>query len=325
MSKMNVPEQLAEEIRHGHRFLITSHLNPDGDAIGSEVGLSRILRTLGKGAKIWNRDPTPPLFRPLPGSDHIHVGTEPPAGYPEAFDRIVVLECPEIDRCGLENLDSLPVLNIDHHLGNDHYGKVNWVDSAAPAVGEMILRLAKSLRAELDEETATALLLTIVSDTGGFRFSNSTPAAFEAAAELVRLGGRPEWIAQWLYESRSLASLRLLEQMLPTLQVAPEDPRIATALLTTEMFEQAGASSVDTEGLVDYPRSVAGVEVAGLLRQTDASRWKISLRSRGAVDVQKLALRHEGGGHRNAAGCYMEGAGEEVRRRLVEEIRELLR
>ena len=147
MGGMKAPEDLLRRIRQGNRFLLTSHINPDGDAIGSELGLARLLRGLGKGAVVWNRDPTPTVYRPLPGSDRIHVGEEPPAGFPDVFDAIIVLECPSPDRTGLEqHLGAKPIINIDHHLGNQCYGAVNWVDSAAPAVGEMVFRLAQGLK-----------------------------------------------------------------------------------------------------------------------------------------------------------------------------------
>src|SRR4051794_30611059 len=149
MGGMKAPEDLLRRIRQGNRFLLASHVNPDGDAIGSELGLARILRQLGKGAVVWNRDETPTVYRPLPGSDRIHAGALPPAGFPEKFDGVIVLECPSLDRTGNEealNGAGLPLINIDHHLGNKHYGVVNWVDSAAPAVGEMVFRLAQGLK-----------------------------------------------------------------------------------------------------------------------------------------------------------------------------------
>ena len=318
MAGMKAPEDLLRKIRQGNRFLLTSHINPDGDAIGSELGLARLLRRLGKGAVVWNRDQTPTIYRPLPGSERIHSGEEPPAGFPDVFDAIIVLECPSPDRTGLEkHLGAKPIINIDHHLGNQHYGAINWVDSAAPAVGEMIYRLAQGLKLALEPETASCLYLTLVTDTGGFRFSNATPAAFEAAASLVRDGAQPEQVSQWLYESQPLAVVRLVGEMLQTLQVH-EGGRIATARLTQEMFERVGAEPGDSEGLIDYPRSVAGVDAVALIRQREDGTHKVSLRSRGEVDVEKIARHHGGGGHRNAAGFALEGDGEEIRQRVVE-------
>ncbi|HEX7186319.1 MAG TPA: bifunctional oligoribonuclease/PAP phosphatase NrnA [Thermoanaerobaculia bacterium] len=314
---MKAPEDLLRRIRQGNRFLLTSHINPDGDAIGSELGLARLLRRMGKGAVVWNRDETPTIYRPLPGSDRVHNGAEPPAGFPDLFDAIIVLECPSPDRTGIEqHLSARPVINIDHHLGNQHYGDVNWVDTAAPAVGEMVYRLAQGLKLALEPETASCLYLTLVTDTGGFRFSNATAVAFEAAASLVRDGAHPEQVSQWLYESQPLPVVRLVGEMLQTLQVH-EGGRIATARLLPEMFERVGASPGDSEGLIDYPRSIAGVDAVALIRQREDGTHKVSLRSRGEVDVEKIARHHGGGGHRNAAGFVMEGDGEQVRQQVV--------
>ncbi len=324
MSTTKAPEELLKQLRAGHRFLLISHMNPDGDAIGSSLGLARVLRSLGKGAVIWNHDEVPKLYRPLSGSNRIHTGPEPPAGYPETFDAVIALECPSLDRTGVESLlGELPVLNIDHHLGNEHYGKVNWVDTAAPSLGEMIYRIARGLMVEIDEQTATALYLTIVTDTGGFRFSNSTPAAFEAAGSLVAEGAKPEQVAQWLYESQPESAIRLLSEMLPSLEI--HDGRIATAIITTEMFAKVKATTGDTEGLIDYPRSISGVEGAAIIRQISDEHYKVSLRSRGEVDVEKIARRNGGGGHRNAAGFKAEGPLKDLRARVVRELQEALR
>lgn len=320
MGGMKAPEDLLRRIRQGNRFLLTSHLNPDGDAIGSELGLARILRGLGKGAVVWNHDATPTVYRPLPGSERIHVGEEPPAGFPDMFDAIIVMECPSPDRTGLEKLlPERPVINIDHHLGNQCYGAVNWVDSAAPAVGEMVFRLAQGLKVSLEPEVAACLYLTLVTDTGGFRFSNATPAAFEAAAALVREGAHPEQVSQWLYESQPLGSVRLLGEMLQSLDLH-EGGRVATGRLTRAMFEKAGASPGDSEGLIDSIRSIAGVDAVALIREKEDGAQKISLRSRGEVDVEKIARHHGGGGHRNAAGFTLEGDGEEIRRQVAAEL-----
>jgi len=318
------PEPLLQRLRQGARFLITSHINPDGDAIGSQVGLVRVLRGLGKSSVIWNLDRGPALYRPLPGSDRIHTGSEPPAGFPDQYDAAIVLECPTLDRTGLEaRLAELALINIDHHLGNAHYAEINWVDTAAPAVGEMIYRLAQGLKVPLDPDTATALYLTLVTDTGGFRFANATPAAFEAAASLVREGARPERVAEWLYESQPEATVRLLGEMLGSLRIDC-DGKVATALLTSEMFARAAADASNSEGLVDVPRSISGVQAVGLLRQVEPGRFKVSLRSRGEVDVERLARRHGGGGHRNAAGFVLDGSADEVRALVVAALREAL-
>jgi phosphoesterase RecJ-like protein len=311
----SIPESLLQQLRSGQRFLLTSHANPDGDAVGSEIGLARLLGKLGKATAIWNRDPAPRAYSALPGIQRIHVGEEPPPGFPDAFDAVVVLECSSLDRTGLEEpLKALPALNIDHHLGNERYGVVNWVDTKAPAVGAMVYRLAGALRVTVDKETANSLYLTLVTDTGGFRYSNTTAEAFQSAAALVDAGASPETVTRWLFESQPESALRLLGEMLQTLELHL-DGRVATAWLTRDMIERCGARPGDSEGLIDYPRSIAGVDAVALFRQLDNGDFKVSLRSRGHHDVEKMARRFGGGGHQNAAGFSSQVS----RDRLLEE------
>ncbi len=307
MTRESPPEALLKTIRAGDRFLLTSHVNPDGDAIGSELGLARLLRQMGKGATVWNRDPVPKVYEPLAGSDRIHVGDTPPAGFPESYSGVILLECPGPGRCGIyENFAGLEIINIDHHLGNEQYGALNWVDTTAPAVGEMVFRMAQAMNLELDVETANALYLTLVTDTGGFRYSNTTPETFEAAASLMRIGASPVTVSQWLYESQPESAVRLLGAVLDTLELH-HGGRVATAWLTLDMVQQCGASPGDSEGLIDTPRSIAGVEAVAMLREIEGGGFKVSLRSSGATDVEKIARHYGGGGHHNAAGFSHNG------------------
>ena len=317
MPTTKTPEALLQRLRRGRRFVITSHTSPDGDAVGASLGLARLLRALGKAAWVWFHDPLPPLFSGLPGADRVHVGPEVPAGFPGDFDAAIVLECPAPERTGLEgSLCELPLLNIDHHLGNRLYGEINWVDSSAPAVGEMVHRLATELHAPFDRDSADLLYLALASDTGGFRFSNTTISAFEAAAALVRAGASPERVTTWLYESQPVAAVRLLGEMLPSLELH-DGGGIATAVLTREMFARAGAQPGDSEGLIDHPRSIAGVAATALLKELPDGRFKVSMRSRGALDVERVAQGFGGGGHRNAAGCALEGPLAAAKERIV--------
>lgn len=307
MSATKTPDALLKQIRKGNRYLLVSHRNPDGDAVGSSLGMARILRRMGKSATVWSRDPIPGIYRALPGSDRIHIGEAPPTGFPEAYSGAIILECPSLDRTGLtEHLKGLPLLNIDHHLGNALYGKVNWVDTAAPSLGEMLYRLAKDGGVEVDAGTATCLYLTLVTDTGGFRFSNTNVQAFEAAAGLVRDGASPVEVGAWIYESQPVGAVRLLGEMLQTLELH-DGGRIATAQLSRAMFERAGAAPGDSEGLIDHPRSIAGVEAVALFREIDPERHKVSLRSRHGLNIEPVATAHGGGGHPNAAGCELQG------------------
>lgn len=315
-----IPEPLLAALSGARRILLTSHQNPDGDAIGTELGLARILIASGRETAVWNRHATPAAYRALPGAASIHVGAEPPPGFPAAFDLALVLECPTLDRTGLvAELERLPLLNVDHHLGNSNYGVATWVDVEAPAVAVMIAELCRRLQLPIDPLSASCLLVGLTTDTGGFRFSNATPRAHDAAAQLVREGAAPELVSRWVYESQPEGAVRLLGEMLSTLEL-DSGRRVATVVLTREMFRRAGAEEGDSEGLIDVPRAVAGVEAVALLRETAERSWKLSLRSRGAVDVQAIAARHSGGGHRNAAGCRAEGDLGAVRARFVGEL-----
>lgn len=316
-----IPEPLLARLRDGRRFLLVSHANPDGDAIGTGLGLARALRGAGRQAVLWNRDPVPAVYGRLPGASEMHVGEDPPAGFPAAFDFAVVLECPTPDRTGLEaHLAALPQLNIDHHLGNSGYGDAAWVDPQAPAVAVMVAELLRALGVTFDAEAASCLFVGLSTDTGGFRFANATPRAFRAAAELVADGASVERVSQWLYESQPEGTVRLLGSLLDTLERHGADGRVATVRLTREMFARAGAAPGDAEGLIDVPRSIAGVEAVGLLREVGDGVWKVSLRSRGSIDVEAIARARGGGGHRNAAGFRIEGALEATRAAVVAEL-----
>ncbi len=324
MSQVPPPDGLLQALRNGQRFVLTGHRRPDGDSLGSALGLARILRSLGKGAQVWNLDPMPPVYTKLPGSARVHVGEEPPTGFPDNFDYAICCECPTLDRTGIADaLSLLPILNLDHHLGNDLYGEANWVDTGAAALGMMIHRLAEALGVQIDADTATSLYTAVMTDTGGFRFGNTTAEAFDAAAALVREGAQPERVSHWLYESQSEATLRLLGEMLRRLELH-HDGRIATVLLLDEMFERASATAADAEDLVDYPRSIEGVDAVVLLRQQGANSFKGSLRSRGNVDVERIARSYGGGGHKNAAGFEVEGAVDSLRAELVASLGEAL-
>lgn len=322
MTTTKAPEALIQRLRAGNRYLLTSHRNPDGDAIGSALGLAPILRSMGKSAAIWNLDETPEIYRALWGSDRIHHGEEPPAKFPDDFDSVIVLECPSLERTGLaEQLGQLPIVNIDHHLGNEQYGEVNWVDTTAPSLGEMIYRLAQALKVDLTDKVATSLFLTLVTDTGDFRFSNATSEAFEAAAALVRDGAQPTLVSQWIHESQPLATIRLLGEMAQSIQL-DESGRVASALLSQESFDRAQASSSHAEGLIDHPRSIVGVEAVALVKELGPGQAKVSLRSRGAINVEEIARSRGGGGHPNAAGYSTPGVLEDVRAEIVGRLRD---
>lgn len=319
MSRPPAPDAVRERLASARRLLVTSHRNPDGDAVGSSLALARILRSSGREALVWHLDPAPPVYRTLPGADAIHVGADAPDDL-AGFDLGIVLECPTLDRCGIaEHLGGLPLLNVDHHLGNSGYGVATWIRPDAPAVAVLVADLAAALGVALDGDAAACLLVGLATDTGGFRFPNASPEAFRAAAELVESGADVERVSGWLYESQPEGAVRLLGELLATLE-RHEGGAVASVHLTREAFRRAAAAPGDSEGLVDVPRSIAGVEAVVMLRELDSGAWKASLRSRGAVDVESVARAHGGGGHRNAAGCVLEGDLATVETRLVAEV-----
>ncbi len=303
-------------LRRASRVLLTSHAAPDGDALGSELGLAEVARALGIAATIVNRDPHPAPLGFLPGLETIRVQAELPAGFEREFDLAVLLECPGLDRPGLAGLERLPLLNIDHHLENARYAEVNVVDEDAPAVGEMVLAIAEAAGVAVTESMATNLYAALVTDTGDFRYSNATPRAFAAAARLVTAGARPAEIAEALWEHNPERVVRLTAEVLGTLELLAGG-RLAVISCDRAMLERAGARPEDTENLINIPRGIDGVRVAVFFKALKDGAVRVSLRSRGDVDVQGVAKAFGGGGHRNAAGCTIPGTVAEARPRLL--------
>ncbi len=295
-------EQVAARIRAGKNFLVTSHRNPDGDALGSGIGLLRLIRKMGKQARMIVRDGFARPLHNIPGASEVALADVLPSDYPAAYDAVFTMECPEVERTGYPILPG-PVVNIDHHLGNQMYGEINYLDLEAPSVGEMVLQLNRDhLQLPLDAETATALYVSLATDTGFFRYHNTTLRSFQAAEELVRAGVVPGDVSLWINESQSRGAIKLLGLCLTTLELHANG-RIATIELPKRFFDEAGATPEDTEGIVNYGRNIEGVLVSALLKEADGSSTRVSMRAKPGVDVQQVATMFGGGGHKAAAGC----------------------
>ncbi|PYQ52687.1 MAG: hypothetical protein DMF59_03910 [Acidobacteria bacterium] len=319
----NAAKEVADRIRGGRNFLITSHRNPDGDALGSGLGLQRLIRRLGKTAAMQVRDGFNRALYNIPGANEVAITDTLPPDYPKHYDAIFTMECPEVERTGYPVLPG-PVVNIDHHLGNTMYGEINYLDLEAPSVGEMVMQLNRNhLRLPMDAETATAFYVSLASDTGFFRYHNTTLRAFEAAEELVRAGAVPGDISLWINESNSRGSIKLLGLCLSTLEVTP-DGKIATAELPKHFFADAGATPEDTEGIVNYGRSIDGVLVSALLKEVDDKSTRVSMRAKPGVDVQAVASMFGGGGHKAASGCTMPFALAEAKKKLIAILEEIV-
>ncbi len=304
--KSTHPAEAVRRLKEAYRVLITCHRNPDGDALGSELALAEMADRLGVKTVIVNRDQTPANLTNLPGSHQITVADELPGDFPSAYDLVITVECPGLDRTGFEGLTRVPILNIDHHPANPAYGVVNFLDEASPAVGEMVWQMYTEAALLPSTDAATNLFIALSTDTGDFRYSNATSRAFRAAAEMVDAGARPAQVANWVHNHRSLASVRLLGEALQSLKILCGG-KLAVITADRAAFERAGAGPEDTEEIVNIPRSIAGVEAVAYFKQWEDGVVRISLRSRGDVDVRAVAEHFGGGGHTNAAGCAVEG------------------
>ena len=310
------PRDAVDRLKSAYRVLMTCHRSPDGDALGSELGLAELARRLGVTVEILNRDITPGNLTHMPGIENVKIGDRLPDDLGDRYDLAVTVECPGLDRTGFEGLSRLPILNIDHHPDNTAYGVTNFLDAAAPAVGEMVWRMFGEAGIVPSAEAATNLMVALTTDTGDFRFSNATARAFRAAAEMVDAGARPPQIANWIHNNRSLASVRLLGESLRSLRIHCGG-KLALITADQQAFARADAGPEDTEETVNVPRSIAGVEAVAYFKQWEPNLVRVSLRSRGEVDVRAVAETFGGGGHVNAAGCTVEGALHEVEARVA--------
>lgn len=305
-----------ERLSRAHRVLLTGHQRPDGDSLGSELALAELAEMLGVAAVVINHDPAPSTLAELPGVESVFVGHALPVDFPDGFDLVIMLECPDRDRAGFADLDRLPILNIDHHPANTLYGDVNYVDPEAPAVGEMVWRMFGEAGVTASAAAATNTFVALTTDTGDFRYSNATGRAFRAAAEMVDAGASPTAVAAWIHGRRRVAAVALLGEALSTLRL-DADGRIAIIEVDEQAFRRSGAAPEDTEDIINHPRAINGVRAVAFLKQWEPGIVRVSLRSTGSVDVRRVAELFGGGGHSNAAGCTVEGDLASVRDRIV--------
>lgn len=304
--------QVVELIESKHRFAITSHIRPDGDGLGSSLGLYWLLRALGKEADVIIRDPVPHSYQNLPGAEDVRV--TPIIDRP--YDAVFVIECSDITRPGIVDLEKQFVVNIDHHSTSALFGTINWIDSTASAVGEMIYNLCKATGVRVTKEMAECVYTALVTDTGSFHYSNTTERTFKVASELVRAGVKPAKISQAVFASYPWSKIELLSEVLPTVKRDPTG-RVAWMRQTLAMQERAEATEEDGDGFVNYPLSCATVEAVALLKESAPGVYRTSLRSKGDINVARIAEQFGGGGHRNAAGCTLRGDWDEAEKTIV--------
>lgn len=296
-------------IREHGTFLVTSHARPDGDAVGSALATMHWLESMGKQARVCFADPIPRPFASLPGADRIldHLPEE-------TFDVAIVLECDSVQRTGFAHLPARLLVNIDHHQSGANYADVNWIDPESPAVGSMMYDLAVASETPLSPALANCLYTAVLTDTVGFTLPTTTAATFDLARHLLEIGADAGAISDAVYFSQSESKVRLLGAALSHLRV--HGP-VAWSAVTRADMESTGAGVEDSEGIVQHIIAVEGIRAAALLRELPGgTSLRASLRSKGTVNVAKVAESFGGGGHRNASGCTLDGPLEEAARRM---------
>jgi phosphoesterase RecJ-like protein len=312
-------QQIAELIAHNRSFLVLAHEGPDGDAIGSTLGLAQALRENGKDVVAYNVDGLPQSMDFLPGCEALV--SEIPAD--QRFDVAFVLDAGDLGRIGLPAADLCETLvNIDHHPFSD-FGDICYLDTSASATAVLIYRLLKVCDFPVSLATAKSLYLGLLADTGSFRYSSANREAFSVASDLVACGVDPWEVASTLYESYPSERMRLLGYVLPTLEIS-ECGHYASVSMKLQDLSAAGACEEHADGFVNYARAIRGVEVALFFSQVEDRLFKVSFRSRGAVDVGTLARELGGGGHHNAAGARLQGDLAMVKAKVYRHIDQLL-
>lgn len=302
--------------------LVTMHRGPDGDALGSALALAEALREWGKEVVVYSADGVPSGFRFLVGADRV----VRELGITQRFDVSITCDAGDATRLGP---DFPPperrglLVNVDHHPTTPSFGDLNYIDASAAAVGVIVARILDAAGRPITKAIGTGILCSLVTDTGSFRYPNTNGECLRLAARLVELGVDPWEVGRGIYESQTPARIRLLALVLGSLTLSPCG-RFAWVDVTRVMREEAGTDEETEGGFVNQPRSVAGVEVALCFREQEGGMIRVSLRSRGRVDVSAIAIRHGGGGHHNAAGCAVPGPLPEARERLFVAVRAAL-
>jgi bifunctional oligoribonuclease and PAP phosphatase NrnA len=308
-------DRIVDAIQSRQRFVISSHSRPDGDSIGSSMAMAYALRALGKQADVVHADPAPGPLRQFPGVTDIRIASRVEGSY----DGAIIMECGDLARTGVAGLERFFLINIDHHPGNSGYGDLCWFDSSAAACGEMVFDLVKALGAPLTSEIATHVYLAILTDTGSFHYSNISPRTFEICREVLEAGVNPVAVARDVYDSNNMGRLKLFGSVLGAMQIDPSG-RIAIVYLDHEMARAAGGTYEDTEGLINLPLTVKEILAVVFFKQIEGEQYRVSMRSKGDIDIGAIAKEFQGGGHKNAAGCTVSGAIDSLQKTFIQKI-----
>jgi phosphoesterase RecJ-like protein len=307
--------QIVDAIGSRRRFVISSHARPDGDSIGSSVAMAFALKELGKQALVVHKDPAPSPLLSFPGVQDIRIADRVDG----QFDAAIVMECGDLGRTGIEGLDRFFVINIDHHPGNSAYGQINWFDADAAACGEMVFDLVAALGVSLTPEIATHVYLAILTDTGSFHYSSISPRTFDMCRQALEAGVDPVLVARNVYDSNNMGRLKLFGAVLSAMKI-DSTGRIAIVYLDHEMARTSGGTYEDTEGLINLPLTVKEILAVVFFKQIEGDEYRVSLRSKGDIDIGAVAKEFSGGGHRNAAGCTVSGPIDWLQKLFIEKV-----
>jgi phosphoesterase RecJ-like protein len=312
-------QRIVDAIRSRQRFVLSSHARPDGDSIGSQLAMAYALREMGKTFDVVNADPAPGPLMQFPGVPEIRVA---PAVEGD-FEAAIIMECGDLGRTGVSGLERFFVINIDHHPGNTAYGTLNWFDASAAACGEMVFELVRALGVPLTPVIATHIYLAILTDTGSFHFSNISPRTFDICRECLEAGVDPLAVARNVYDSNNMGRLKLFGKVLSAMQIDATG-RIAIVYLDHEMARAAGGTYEDTEGLINLPLTVKEIQAVVFFKQSEGEEYRVSMRSKGEIDIGAVAKEFGGGGHKNAAGCTVRGGIDALQKLFIEKIEQAI-
>lgn len=295
-----------DAIKSSQNVILSGHIMPDGDSLGSMLALGIVLKNLGKDVTMVSYDPVPGNLTFLPGVQGVITGE---LGLKKNYDTFIMVDCSAPDRLGpYQELlkGSMTTINIDHHPGNKIAAGINYVDVEAAATGEIIYDMFLQLNIKICPDVAICLYTAIITDTGSFRYENTRPSTHRRVAHLMECGIAPAKLNELIYDQRSWPSLMLLRDVLHSMKFS-SCGKVAWVSVFRHDLKKANASDEHTEGIINYPRSIKGVKVAIIFRELEAGVFKVGFRSKGKVDVNQLASRLGGGGHIKAAGCIVRG------------------
>jgi phosphoesterase RecJ-like protein len=318
---MSSAVEIAAAIRRHDAFLLTSHARPDGDAIGSQLAMAFALDALGKQVRLVNKDAPPATFASFPGIDRIQILPAAPVlpGLPPDAEATIVMECGDLSRPEVAGLERPAILNIDHHVGNTMFGTVNWFDGTAAACTEMVADVIDALGVAWTPAIATHLYLGIATDTGGFRHGPITTRTFGICARIAATGVSPAGLSREIFDSFGVGRIRLTGAILNAMELHHGN-RVAVLYYDDDILAACGATSDDTDGLVNLPLGAKDVLAVALVRKQTDTQYRVSMRSKGAVNVRAVAVQHGGGGHVNASACSVAGSRASVTAAIVDAI-----